>query len=741
VILSVVIPVFNEEQTIDLIVRRVQQVPIDKEIILVDDCSTDGTAGRLDLLSRQPNIRVLRHGTNQGKGAALRTGFAAATGDIVIIQDADLEYDPAEYPTVLQPILDGRADAVFGSRFAGGECRRVLYYWHSVGNRILTTLSNMFTNLNLTDMETCYKAFRRELIQSITIEENRFGFEPEITAKVAASRCRIYEVGISYAGRTYEEGKKIGLKDGFRALWCILKYNVRNWGPLEFPEPPSLAPAPRAPVGMLLAILLLGVALRGFHFWSRTDLWNDEAAVATNLLNRSFLDLTRPLDLNQAAPVGYLWIEKLLGLASGMREAALRSLSLASGLLLLLATPWVLQSIAGWRTALIGTFLVAVCPEAMHYSTELKPYALDAVLSLTLLGLFHTTFHRRPGALPCLILAGIVFPWLSLPSVFVLAATGIVLAAEAFRGKERARLAVIVGSAFVWTLGFYLQYRMTLRLNTRDPYLQSYWNFAFAPFPPTSLGDLRWYVGKLAYVFVSPVGLGFRYAAALLFAFGLAVLLFRKPAVVLLVLSCLGLVVAASAVHRYPFYGRLILFLVPLLLLPVSAGIASLLSNRSALARGLGLASLLLLAIAPVWNTVGYLRKDVRAEQEDFRHRTTVLALTRLTAVLGEDDVVVVGEESRMNYLFYSQMTRFHPGHLVFLHSGADSGSLGEEELEQALRTTESGRTWVMVSLFRRDAPESEFSRLLGPRTRTQAQIVDHSDYPGFALYCLKRAD
>jgi glycosyltransferase involved in cell wall biosynthesis len=228
-LLSVVIPCYNEIGTINELVYAVAHSPYPNiEIIIVDDCSNDGTREKLkSQIALLPEVsRVLYHDKNMGKGAALRTGFAAATGDILIVQDADLEYDPIQYPLIIEPILQGKADVVFGSRFMGGQPHRVVYYWHRLGNGVLTMFSNMFTNLNLTDMETCYKAFRREFIQDIIIEENRFGFEPEITAKMAKKRCRIYEVGISYYGRTYEEGKKISWKDGFRALICILKYNL-----------------------------------------------------------------------------------------------------------------------------------------------------------------------------------------------------------------------------------------------------------------------------------------------------------------------------------------------------------------------------------------------------------------------------------------------------------------------------------------------------------------------------------
>lgn len=226
--LSIVIPCYNERNTIRAIVDAVRASPVaDKEIIVVDDCSTDGTRDILKSEIEPLVTRIIYHPVNQGKGAAVRTGFAAATGDAVIVQDADLEYDPQEYPRLLKPMLDGKADVVFGSRFMGAEAHRVVYFWHMVGNRFLTLLSNMFTNLNLTDMETCYKLFRRDVLRKIQIEENRFGFEPEITAKMARLEgVRIYEVGISYYGRTYAEGKKIGWRDGFRAIYAVVKYNL-----------------------------------------------------------------------------------------------------------------------------------------------------------------------------------------------------------------------------------------------------------------------------------------------------------------------------------------------------------------------------------------------------------------------------------------------------------------------------------------------------------------------------------
>ena len=226
--LSIVIPVFNEVNTIKGILERIQEVHLpqiaNREIVVVDDYSTDGTRDVLAAYKDQTTIKIIHHDRNRGKGAALRTGIAHTTGSLVIIQDADLEYDPQEYPKLLAPIMAGKADVVYGSRFAGGESKRVLYYWHFLGNKFLTTLSNMFTNINLTDMETCYKVFRGEIIRSIRIEEDRFGFEPEVTSKVARMGCRIFEVGIGYSGRTYAEGKKINWKDGVRAIWCILRY-------------------------------------------------------------------------------------------------------------------------------------------------------------------------------------------------------------------------------------------------------------------------------------------------------------------------------------------------------------------------------------------------------------------------------------------------------------------------------------------------------------------------------------
>ncbi len=223
--LSVIIPVYNEERTVEELVARVQAVDVDKELVMVNDCSSDNTKAILEKIAQQyDNVRVFHHEVNQGKGAAIRTGIPQVQGDLVVVQDADLEYDPREYPRLIAPIIDGRADVVYGSRFKGGEAGRVHLFWHFVGNQLLTLVSNMFTNLNLTDMETCYKVFKTDILKSIPLRANRFGFEPEITAKIARRRCRVYEIGITYDGRDYAEGKKIGWKDAVAAFYFIVRF-------------------------------------------------------------------------------------------------------------------------------------------------------------------------------------------------------------------------------------------------------------------------------------------------------------------------------------------------------------------------------------------------------------------------------------------------------------------------------------------------------------------------------------
>ncbi len=344
-LLSLVIPCFNEEKTLAACVESVRRIvddTLDVEIIIVDDCSSDGShAVATQLTERIPGLMLLRHDRNQGKGAALRTGIAHARGDFVAVQDADLEYDPMDLKRLIVPLASGEADVVLGSRFLSTGYHRVLYFWHSLGNRFLTLLSNMLTDLNLTDMETCYKVFRRDVIQGIRIEENRFGFEPEVVAKIAHLRLRIYEMGISYRGRTYAEGKKIGMKDGWRALYCILKYNLHKVPvPVQFVFYTGIG-AISALVNLLLfAVLLAGgfgvsaSALTAFFLAAFVNYWLSVKLLFRHMVKwRRATELAVFLGVVLAVALVDLYVTRL-GLAAGLRPVVAKLFASAVGLIL-----------------------------------------------------------------------------------------------------------------------------------------------------------------------------------------------------------------------------------------------------------------------------------------------------------------------------------------------------------------------------------------------------------------------
>jgi hypothetical protein len=483
------------------------------------------------------------------------------------------------------------------------------------------------------------------------------------------------------------------------------------------------------------AAVLLGLIFRVAHFQNRGPFWGDEAAIAFNLLNRSFLELTRPLDLSQAAPVGFLMLEKAVGILSGMSESALRLPSLIAGVSILAMAALALRSIYGHKAAAVGTLILSISPELIHFSSELKPYSLDAAVALGLLILSNRVCDRGTGsAWLALGLTGVLAPWFSFPSIFVLAGSGGVLLAKAalFKDQRQLRLAALV--SVVWALSFAIQYFFFLREASKNSTLLDYWTAAFAPFPPRSRADLIWYATRVANLFSSPIGLGNRYVAVVAFLAGCRSIWLRRRTLLFLTLAALVPTLVASALKKYPFADRLVLFLVPALVVPIAVSLADLFSGPRWARKAVGLVVLAILLVPPA-------RLDATRFLEDVKREQARISYHPMYEYLKEnyrgDDRFVVSRELNWVHSYYALKYRFIPSRLDFL----TKGPIARDEFLTILNERGPSRVWLLFSLFRSESPGSERQRL-ATDLPSSVKLAERRDEPraGYALYRFETA-